>query len=47
MVNCPKCGRESTHVRTLYADAIDDIVEVQCQKCGIQTATITPPWVAA
>lgn len=47
MATCPNCGREARHIRTLYADPIDDIIEVQCGKCGPSLVRIPPQWVAA
>jgi transcription elongation factor Elf1 len=41
--HCPRCGRVARHARTLYADPIDDIIEVECKKCGMQTTVIPPP----
>lgn len=43
MATRPNCGREARHVRILYVDPIDDIIEVQCGKCGPSLARIPPP----
>lgn len=47
MATCPNCGRDSRQTRTMYADPIDDIIEVMCEKCGPSLVRIPPPWVGA
>lgn len=37
---CPVCGKTSERVRTLYADPVDDIVEVRCAEHGNRVAVV-------